>query len=659
MKLAIRAREERELKRRIGWLGAAVALGILLLAGRLWYLEIFKGDDYFAKSSGNFVKELRVASDRGMILDRKGQILADNRPSYDVFLTPAFCQDCPEVIGRLAGQLGLDDEDLGRVVSAVENTRGLERFRPVLVQYDLTRDDLDVLEANKDSLPGVDVVGAPHRNYRKGSLGAHALGYMGEANPDDIQKARDDGRGLRIGDYVGKIGVERRYERWLRGVDGVERVVADAKGRKLPELEELIPPGERFVPSRPGANVVLSLDARLQAAAEEAFDKPAGSAVVMDVNTGYVLAMVSKPGFDPNRMTGRISRAELRELMEDPLKPMLLRATQNHYHPGSVQKVVSGLAALEHGFGHPIQCGGGYTLGKRRWRCHKESGHGILNLEEALKVSCDTWFYAAADKLGIDPFAEMSRRFGLGEVTGLDLGFEVPGIVPSTEYHDKRTKGGYTKGFALNSVIGQGDSNVTPLQMAVVYAAIANGGTIYRPQLVRQIVRPDGSVVEDFLPDAKRKLGVKRENLEIVRRGLDKVVNEPGGTGFRHRPANVRVAGKSGTAQVVRIGNIRLRKEQMDWFSRDHAWFAAYAPAENPEIAVVVLVEHGGHGGAEAAPIVMKIIEKYLELKEEDRASARSGVDRELPRQAPPAALEPPSGTPELPVIENGEGVAG
>jgi len=657
MKLAIRAREERELKLRIGWLGVAAVFGILLLAGRVWYLQIRKGEEYFARSSGNFVKELRIPADRGMIVDRKGRILVDNRPSYDVYLTPAFCQDCEEVIGRLAGQLGLEPEDLQRAVDANEKARGLERFRPVMIQQDLTRDDLDVLEANRELLPGVDVIGAPHRNYRAGSMAAHLLGYLGEIGPDELEK--NAGR-YRSGDYIGKRGVERRFESWLKGNDGLERVVADAKGRKLPELEALIPAADRLVPSEPGANVILTIDARLQAAAEEAFDQTAGSAVVIDVDTGYILAMVSKPGFDPNRMNGRISRAELRALTQDPLEPMIFRATQNHYHPGSIFKVVPALAALEAGFSHDVFCGGGYTLGKRRWRCHKESGHGLVSLEQAMKVSCDTWFYAAADRLGLDPIADMSRRFGLGAVTGLDLGFEVPGVVPSPAYHDKYTPGGYQKGFALNSVIGQGDNNVTPLQVAVMYAAIANGGTVYRPQAVLRVEKAGGEVLQDFPPEVKSKLGVRRENLQTVRRSLEMVVNEPGGTAYRQRLADVKVAGKTGTAQVVRIGNVRLKKEQMDWFSRDHAWFAAYAPADAPRIAIAILNEHGGHGGSDAAPIAMRIIKRYFELAEEDRAAASTtGPDRET---SPAPAAVPTSdapGAPTLPILERASKVAG
>lgn len=618
MKLPGSGREEAALRRRIAIFGVALGLGMLVLLGRIWFLQIQKGEEFSAKSSGNFIQELRVPADRGMILDRRGVRLVDNRPSWDVYVTPAFCDDCEEVMGRLAGYLALSAEERTRVDEAIRRARGLDRFQPILVRLDLERDQLDVIEANRELLPGIDVISAPHRDYLHGRLAAHTIGYLGEVSQEELERSRREGREVRIGDYVGKTGVERRFEAYLRGKDGMRRVVTDARGRRIPQLEGLIPKGERFIPSQPGNNVVLSIDVRLQEAAEEIFDVPAGALVAIEVNTGYILAMVSRPDFDPNKMTGRISREELREIAEDPLRPMLFRPTQSHYHPGSVLKVISALAAMEHGFTGEVHCGGGYTLGRRRWRCHKESGHGWVSVEEGLKVSCDTWYYAAADKIGIDAIADMSRRFGLGETTGLDLGYEVPGIVPSVEYYRKRM-GHYMRGLALNAVIGQGDSNVTPLQMAVVYAAVANGGTIYRPQVVRRIERPEGYVVEEFLPEVRRKVRVPEAHLARVREGLRQVMESPGGTGYWHRLRGRPTAGKTGTAQVVRIGSVRLKAEEMEFFTRDHAWFAAYGPLEEPEIAVVVLNEHGGSGSRNAAPYAMKVLERYLEILEEDR----------------------------------------
>lgn len=621
------------LRRRIVWLGVAAALGVLVLAGRLWYLQIFKGEEFSAKSSGNFIKELRVPADRGMILDRRGRRLVDNRPSWDLYLTPAFCEGCDEVIGRLAVYLHLDGEELDRLTEGIARTKGLDRFRPLLVRRDLPRDELDVIEAHRDLLPGTDVIPTPHRDYRYGSSAAHLIGYLGEVSQDELEKGREEGLGYRLGDYIGKRGIERRFESLLRGKDGIERVVTDAKGRRLPELEGLIPKEERYVASLPGKNLVLSIDAELQHAAEEIFDVPTGAMVVMEVQTGYVLAMVSKPGFDPNRMTGRISRDELKSISEDPLEPMIFRPLQNHYHPGSVFKVIAQLAAFEQGFTQDVFCGGGYTLGRRRWRCHKESGHGWTSPEEAMKVSCDTWFYAAADRIGIDPIADMSRRFGLGSTSGLDLGYEVPGIVPSTEYHQRHSRGGYQRGFALNSVIGQGDNNVTPIQMAVVFAAIANGGTIYRPQVVRRAETPGGQSIEEFLPEVRSKLSIPRPHMERIRRGLEKVMEEPGGTAYRHRLPEIRTAGKTGTAQVVRIGAVRLKTEEMDFFSRDHGWFVAYGPVEEPQVVVVVLNEHGGSGGANAAPYAMAVLARYFEILERERSAYRD-------EEEPPAARQ-------------------
>ncbi len=652
MKIGVRSREGRELKGRIAWLGAGATLLLLVIAGRLWLLQVRRGEEYAAKSEGNFVKELRVPADRGMILDRKGTILVDSRPSYDLYLTPAFCAPCEEVLGRLAGRIELPPEDLSRALSAIAKAKGLERFRQVAVKIDIGRDELDVLEANRDDLPGLDIVAAPHRSYREGKLAAHTLGYMGEAGPEELEKLQAEGKDYRLGDYVGRRGVERKFEEELRGADGVQRVVADSKGRKLPHLQWMIPEPERFVASAPGANVVLSIDARLQRVAEESFDATAGTVIALDVNSGFVLAMVSKPAYDPNVLTGRISRAALKELADDPLEPMIFRATQDHHHPGSTFKVVTQLAALEHGFDGSASCNGGYSLGRRRWRCHKEAGHGLVDPTTAMQKSCDVWFYQAADRIGVDAIAEMSRRLGLGRPTGLDLGFEVPGVVPSTEYHDKYTPGGYTKGLALNTAIGQGDNNVTPMQLAVLYAALANGGTVYQPQVARRIETPSGEPLRSFEPVVQGRLEVPKEHLAIVRRGLEMVVNEPGGTAYSKRLKDVRVAGKTGTAQVVRLGKVRLKTEQMDYFERDHAWFAAYAPVEEPQLAVVVLNEHGGHGGSDAAPIAMKVIEKYFQLLAED---AGPTVEAPPPPVPAPVRSAPPKAAPTLPAPSAGE----
>jgi penicillin-binding protein 2 len=298
--------------------------------------------------------------------------------------------------------------------------------------------------------------------------------------------------------------------------------------------------------------------------------------------------------------------------------------TGNHFSPGSTFKIITTLAAYKTGLFRPettVSCSGGYRLGPRVWRCHKDSGHGPVNGRTSMQYSCDTWFYKVADTIGLDPIAEMGKALGLGQSTGIEVMNEVPGIMPSSEYHNRASPGGYTKGMALNSAIGQGDDNVTPLQLAMVYATIANGGTLYKPQLVERIEGLDGEVIEEFLPQEVRKVPLNPEHLKALKASLVAVVNEPGGTAFRARLKDVVVAGKTGTAQVARLGLVRLKTHQMDFFQRDHAWFASFAPANDPEIAVVVLNEHGGHGGSDAAPTAMAVIQKYFDLKQEDERS--------------------------------------
>lgn len=654
----------RDLKARLVLLGLAMITGLLLLVVNLYRLQIIHGEEYFAKSQDNFVKEVRIRASRGMILDRKGEILVDERPSHDVFITPAFC-DSPngrpqerrcatEVLPRIAAWLEWDEAQQARVEAQLAATRGPQRFQQMTVAVDITDDQRDVLNAHLTELPGVDVVPVPHRNYRTGPVLAHVLGYMNEVTQEELERLNAQGAKYALGDYIGRRGIERYYESKLRGVDGVSKQVVDARGAPKKWMEQGSV-GEPVAPKR-GNNVVLSIDARLQAEAERAFPGVAGVVAVVDVRTGFILALVSRPAFDPNVLTGRVSAAQMAALSKDPLQPMVFRAVAQHYSPGSTFKAVTLLAALKSGSFTPqtvVTCHGGYRLGARTWRCWKDSGHGPKNARGALQHSCDTYFYKVADTIGLDPIAEVGRALGFGSPTGIGVVAEVPGIMPDSAYHDRVTPGGYTKGMALNAAIGQGDDNVTPLQLAMAYAAIANGGTLYQPQLVRKVVSPDGTVLEEAQPKVTRTIALSPEHRQVVLDALVAVVNEPGGTAYRSRLKDVVMAGKTGTAQVARLGAVRLKTEQMEFFARDHAWFAAVAPAEDPEIAVVVLNEHGGHGGSDAAPTAAAVVQKYFELKKLD-SSASLGPARPPPPPAleppgpasPPAAPSPPSGKP-------------
>jgi penicillin-binding protein 2 len=658
----------RDLKARYLWLGLAMIAGLLVLAVNLYRLQIVHYEEYAAKSEDNFVKEIRLHADRGMIKDRRGEILVDGRPSYDLFITPAFCQRCAtEVLPKLARWLGWDELQQSHVEQMLKAARGPQRFQQISVRVDLGRDEFDLIHAHKDELSGVDAYPVQHRNYRAGRVLAHVLGYMNEVTQDELERLNTatNPSPYFLGDYIGRRGLERYFEPKLRGIDGLAKEVVNARGESMGQMG-LIDAADVVTP-HPGNNLVLSIDARLQAEAETAFPGTAGAVVVLDVRTGFILALVSRPSFDPNLLTGRVTPLMMAELARDPLQPMVFRPVAQHYSPGSTFKAVTMLAAFQTGTFHPgstANCTGGYRLGSRVWRCHKDSGHGLVDARRALQVSCDTWFYKVADTIGLDPIAVTGRALGLGSPTGISVVAEVPGIMPDTAYHDRVTPGGYTKGMALNSAIGQGDDNVTPLQLAMVYAAIANGGQVYQPQLVRRIETPDGARMEEFQPKLLRSIDIHPNHRKVIVDALTAVVNEAGGTAFRSRLKDVVIAGKTGTAQVARLGKIRLKREEMPYFQRDHAWFAAFAPADEPEIAVVVLNEHGGHGGSDAAPTAQAVFQKYFDLKKDD--AALSAQPESTPLVAPPPGPKaptspvkaPPSVRPEPPREDRGRSIA-
>ncbi len=644
-------REPKELRPRIFMVGGFFLLGLLVLAVNLYRLMVVRYEEFLALSVDNQFKDVRVRAPRGLIRDRRGEVLVDARPSLDVFITPAFCQKCvAEVIPRLQALLAWDLEQTDRVVDLVKAARGPQRYQQIVVQVDLTRDEFDLLNSHQFQLPGVDLEPVPHRHYRAGAALAHVVGYMNEVTSDELSKLNGGADEARppyaMGDYTGRRGVERTFEQSLRGQDGWVKQVVNARGELMRDASGNALKRDE-VPPRAGRNLVLSIDARLQAEAERVFPGTAGAVVAVEANTGFIRAIVSRPSFDPNEMTGRMSPQQLVQLSRDPLQPMLFRATAQHYSPGSTFKVVTLLAALRAGVVTPqtgITCTGGYQLGSRRWRCDLERGHGSVHAVDAIRASCDVYFYRLADLLGIDPIAAVGHDFGLGNPTNFGVGGEVPGVMPSSEYHDRVTKGGYTKGMALNTSIGQGDVNVTPLQLAMLYATIANGGHLYQPQIVERIETPEGKLVEDFKPRLVREVAMTPEQRATIIAGLIGVVNEPGGTGFRARLPDVVVAGKTGTAQVARIGAVRLKTHELSYWQRDNAWFASFAPADAPELVVVVLNEHSGFGGAEAAPTAGAIIKKYFELKKTDAEAY--GLEYQPPKA--PTTLKVPLLMPPL-----------
>jgi len=648
--------------------GVVVAVFFSLMA-RLYVLQVKRGDEFANMGEANFIKSQRVKHDRGMILDRHGAILVDNRPAMNVEVTPYFLgkrEEAEETLDELFDLLELDQE-LGRELRAdIFKQRGLSRFSPIEIKRDVTWETVERIEARRSilRLNGVEIVEDKRRTYPYGTLAAHVLGYVNEIDRSRLNRAKREGNELGYirGDAIGRAGIERIHERELRGRDGSRQIAVDAKGLRrqrqkwLSDIE-----GLPFKDPDAGYNVVLTIDKDLQAAAEEAFDGAAGAVVAMEPNTGAILAMVSTPAFDPNVVTGAMGKDAKQALDENILKPWLNRPIQGLYAPGSTFKVITALAALEEGITTPqeqVFCPGYYRLGRRNWRCHKDSGHGHVDLKDALKLSCDTWFYQMADRMGINPIAEMGTKFGVGVASGIELPGEKRGLMPDEAFHDRveKSTGGYQRGMALNTAIGQGSILMHPLQLAVVYAALVNGGRIIEPRVVERIETADKrverfalaqvkteseersdavqrfvegqgpEVVKVFESKVDRFLDLPEASYQAVRDGLIAVTNEPGGTAYWRKSKVVPMAGKTGTAQVIRLGTKRLSAEETAYFERDHAWFASYAPIENPELVVVVVNEHSGHGGSKAAPIATKVIDAWDQL---NKARGQATKDRE------------------------------
>lgn len=583
------------------------AAAFLLIFVYLWYLQVIKGTELRQLSENNRIRIREVVADRGMLLDRKGRLLAHNRPSFEVFLIPEDIQNNPETLGKIGEILNLSQEEIG------ERVKGLKRrlaFRPIKLQSDIDWNKLAVLESNRIHLPGVMVDVRPRRAYQYGSLASHLIGYIGEVDEHELKQAKDGP--YRMGSMIGKYGVEYEWETQLKGVDGGRQIEVDALGREIKPL--------RSVESFPGNNVFLTIDLDLQKVAEEAYKDRNGALIAMDPKTGRILAMVSKPSFDPSIFARNITSEEWKELIEHPFHPLQNKGIQGQYPPGSVFKIITAIAGLETGAITPqtqIDCPGFFTYGNRDFRCWKEKGHGTLNLHQAIVESCDTYFYQVGVKVGIDAIAHYAAELGLGRKTGIRLPHEKSGIVPSTSWKKKRFGVPWYSGETLSVAVGQGYLNTTPLQLLTLISAVANGGRLFVPQVVERVENIYGEKLRDYYAEESSRANISEKTLHVIQKALMGAVNEPRGTGHASRLEQVKVAGKTGTAQVVQMA-ADFRKGDMNRMPvkfRDHAWFAAYAPFEDPQIAVVVLVEHGGYGGAVAAPIAKKVIEKYFNLE--------------------------------------------
>jgi penicillin-binding protein 2 len=621
------------------------ALVLLIFGGfivRLFHLQVVEGDALRQRSQKNSIRHVELDAPRGEVLDREGRVIATWRPSRALRVIPNDLGDRTRTFAALGQLLGTSGTALDALAGP---STGLARFRPVTLVEDLDWERLARVESHGYALPGIETFGQPRRYYPSGTLAAHLLGTLGEIQA--AQLAKEQYAGYRQGEVIGQTGLEARYESHLRGSFGRRDVVVDAAGREIEKLREL--------PPALGGRVVLALDRDLQEEAEAGFRDVAegetqrmGAAVAIDVRTGDVLAMTSYPTYDPNVFSSRIDRDTWRALTGDEWKPLRNRAIQNHYPPGSIHKAVMAAAALQEGVidvTTRVYCPGHYYFGGRRFGCWKKEGHGSVNVIQALQRSCDVFFYTVGVQLGIDRIAKHASSFGLGDVTGIDLPGEATGIVPSSEWKLQRFKEKWYPGETVSAAIGQSYNVYTPLQLAVSYAAIANGGRVMKPRLLLRLEDRNGRTLEDFPPEVRERVTVSPENLAIVREGLTAVVESPGGTGARARVPGVRVAGKTGTVQVVSLARVQGLKElQIPVRFRDHAWFGAFAPADAPEIAVAVFVEHGLHGASAAAPIAQRIMAKYFQKR------GMSPVPEAPPPAAKPPASAPRQGAPLAPV---------
>jgi penicillin-binding protein 2 len=585
---------------------AAVAFFVIVIF--LWYLQVIKGSNFRQMSTNNCIRIREDPAARGMILDRKGRPLAHNRPSFEVYLVPEDLKENPEVLVKVGQMLNMNPEEIQEKLQAQKKRTP---FRPVKIKSDIEWNELARLETSRVHLPGLFVDVRPRRAYYHGPLAAHLIGYLGEVDESELKQPT--GSPYRMGAMIGKYGVEDQWETYLRGVDGGRQIEVDALGREIKHL--------RSVEPFPGNNLTLTIDFELQKVAEEAFQEKSGALIAMDPNSGRILAMVSKPSFDPDIFSGNISSEEWKSLMENPFSPLQNKGIQGQYPPGSVFKIITAIAGLETGAITPntqMTCRGIYPYGNRDFRCWREEGHGTINLHRAIVESCDIYFYQVGLKVGVDAIAHYAEEFGLGSSTGIALPHEKSGIVPSTSWKKRRLGAPWYSGETLSLAVGQGYINATPLQLLMLISAIANGGRLYLPQVTEKVEDVYGNLLKEWPVSEMGRVDVSEKTLQIIQQALMGAVNDPRGTGWACVLKQAKVAGKTGTAQVIRMAQDFKKgdMERMPLKLRDHAWFVAYAPFENPVIAVVVLVEHGGYGGAAAAPIAKRVIEKYLALEQ-------------------------------------------
>jgi penicillin-binding protein 2 len=592
-------------KRIAGVILCCVAVFAILFI-RLFYLQIIQGDEFRRLSENNSIRLQSVDAPRGLIFDAAGRLLVDNRPSFDLSIIPKDAKPLEETVRKLSQYLNVPAEEF---LKKFKSGNGRRSYKPILLKQDIGRNAMAAVEVHKFDLPGVVTSIRAVRHYLNLQRASHLIGYLGEINAKELQNDRY--KACKSGDYIGKFGVEKAYENRLRGKRGGRQVEVNVKGQVVRVL--------KTVDAQPGLNLYLTIDLTLQKRAEELLSDRAGAVVAMDPNTGDILVMASNPAFDQNDFVSGLSHAQWNALISNPNRPMENKAVQAEYPPASTYKIITAIAALEEGHideTTKVYCPGHMAFGDRIFHCWKKGGHGEVDIYRALAESCDVYFYQAGLAVGVDKLAEYARAYGLGSPTGIRLGNEAHGLIPTSDWKMRRLGRSWQKGETLNVAIGQGYNLSTPLQMLVLISAIGNGGTRFEPQIVKHISTADGITVKEVQPVVKGRLNISSKTMEIVKKGLWEAVNGDRGTARGIRLKHIPISGKTGTAQLVARKepneNEAETEEALDAMHLPHAWFVAYAPSENPQIAVAVIVEHGEHGSTAAAPIAKEIISAYL-----------------------------------------------
>ena len=600
-------------KHRIMAVSLCVLMVFVLLFLRLLYLQLIKGEEYRRLSETNCVRLKSITPPRGLIFDRHGELMVDNRPAFDLQIVLEDAGSVPDTVSFLSS---LIQEPYAELMDQILKAGAAAFYKPITLKKDISRDQLAVVEAHKFDLPGIQVEIESTRHYIYPKTASHLLGYLGEIN----RKELDSGSfpHLRSGDQIGRYGAEKSFEAFLQGRRGGRQVEVDVNGRVIKVLKTVDP--------LPGNDLLLTLDLPLQQLAEELLHDQDGAVVALDPANGDVLVMASSPGFDQNDFIGGISSGKWRALMDNPGRPMNNKAIQGEYPPASAYKTLTAIAALEEKIidsGTTTFCPGFYMFRGRKYHCWSKHGHGRMNVVDALAQSCDVYFYLAGEKAGVDVLAQYAHGCGLGRSTGIDLDHERQGLIPTERWKRQRFNERWHPGETLSISIGQGFNLVTPLQMAVFTAAIGNGGTLYRPRIVKTIEDADGNVVKKIDPEIIGGIPASPKTLELIRKGMKEVVQGNRGTARSVRIKGIEMAGKTGTAQVFsRKTGEKFDNENLARTLQDHAWFVCYAPAENPVIAVSVIIEHGVHGSSAAAPVASALVKKYLGLSEPDKETA-------------------------------------